>query len=153
MKTFKIAITLILVCSSFAVFAQETAEKPEKEKKIKAEKPYTVYDKSFKVTRVDVRKDLKGAENVIQIDASNSAGGTGILSTQAVLPPAVISNVNIVNGSYNQTRELGKTARGMSLQLLDVVFPCRVRINIADQFVDVEIKEKGFWKVAIVMAN
>lgn len=75
------------------------------------------------------------------------------MAAQAALPPAVIGNVNIVNGSYDQTRELSRTPRGISLQLLDVVFPCRVRLTISDQFVDAEIKEAGFWKVAIAFAN
>ncbi|MEJ7692611.1 hypothetical protein [Daejeonella sp.] len=152
MKTLKLILTLSLLSSAFFVYAQDTAEKSEKKQKIKVEKPFTIHDKSFRVVRVDVRKDLKGAQNVIQIDATNAAGGTGTL-TQATLPPAVITNVNIVNGSYNQTRELGKTPRGMSLQLLDVVFPCRVRLTISDQFVDVEIKEAGFWKVAVGLAK
>lgn len=153
MKTFKLILLLMLSSAMFGAYAQDTIAKAEKKEKVKAVKPFIVHDKSFKVTRVDVRKDVKGAKNVIQIDASNSAGGTGIISTQSVLPPAVITNVNIVNGSYNQTRDMAKTARGMSLQLLDVVFPCRVRITILDQFVDVEITEPGFWKVAVALAN
>ena len=143
----------MLACFSLAVFAQDKSENTEKKGKAKPEKPYIVHDKSFKVVRVDVRKDLKGEENVIQIDASNASGGTGMLSTQTTLAPAVITNVNIVTGAYNQTRELAKTSRGMTLQLLDVRFPCRVRITVSDQFVDVEVKEPGFWKVAIGLAN
>ncbi len=153
MRTLKLTIVLMLTCSFCAVFAQDNTEKPGKKEKVKAEKPYIIHDKSFKVTRVDVRRDLKGADDVIQIDATNAAGGTGMISTHATLPPAVITNVNIVNGSYNQTRELAKTPRGMSLQLLDVVFPCRVRLTISGQYVDVEIKESGFWKVIIGLAN
>ncbi|SKB86484.1 hypothetical protein [Daejeonella lutea] len=153
MKIFGLSILLVLSCSFYGAYAQDTTTKAEKKEKIKAVKPYIVHDKSFKVTRVDVRKDMKGAKNVIQIDASNSAGGTGIMATQTVLPPAVITNVNIVNGSYNQTRDMAKTARGMSLQLLDVVFPCRIRVSILDQMVDVEITEPGFWKVTIALAN
>jgi hypothetical protein len=153
MKKVKFVIVLMLACFSLTVVGQDAAEKPAKKEKVKVEKPFTVHDKSTKVTRVDVRKDLKGVENVIQIDALNSAGGAGLITSSTPLPPAEITNVNIVQGSYNQTRELGKTPRGMSMQLLDVVFPCRVRVTISDQFVDVEIKEAGFWKVAVSLAN
>jgi hypothetical protein len=153
MKKLKFVIVLTLACISLTVVAQEAAEQPAKKEKVKVERPFMVHDKSVKVTRVDVRKDLKGAENVIQIDALNSAGGAGRITSNTPLPPAVITNVQIVQGSYNQTRELGSTSRGMSLQLLDVVFPCRVRVTISDQFVDVEIKEAGFWKVAVSLAN
>lgn len=153
MNILKLVLVLLLSISFAGSYAQDTIVKDQKKEKVKAVKAFTVHDKSFKVTRVDVRKDVKGAENVIQIDATNSAGGTGLLATQGALPPAVITNINIVNGSFNQTRELSKTPRGMSLQLLDVVFPCRVRLTISDQFIDVEIKEAGFWKVAIALAN
>ncbi|MES3016907.1 MAG: hypothetical protein V4721_03965 [Bacteroidota bacterium] len=152
MKTFKLLLSLILMSSTLCVFAQDV-EKPGKKEKVKAEKPFTVYDKSFRVTRVDVRKDTKGAENVIQIDAANAAGGTAMMSTQTLLPPATISNIVIVTGNYNQTRELGKTPRGVSLQLLDVVFPFRARLTISDQYVDVEIREAGFWKIGVALAN
>lgn len=51
------------------------------------------------------------------------------------------------------TREISKTSRGMSMQLLDVVFPLRVRVTITDQFPDFEIKEAGFWKVSVGLIN
>jgi hypothetical protein len=32
---------------------------------------------------------------------------------------------------------------------MDVVFPVRLRITISNQNLDVEIKEAGFWKIAV----
>lgn len=123
------------------------------EKKVRVEKPYTVHDKTSKVSRVDIRKDEKGAQNIIQIDATNSSGGANMATRSMGMASAEISNVNVISGSYNMTREVSKTSRGMSMQLLDVVFPCRVRVTITDQFIDFEIKEPGFWKVAIGLIN
>lgn len=57
-----------------------------------------------------------------------------------------ITSINIINGNYNMTREISKTSRRMSMRLLDVVFPCRNRVTITDQFLDIEIKEAVFGK-------
>ena len=47
------------------------------------------------------------------------------------------------------TREISKSGRGITLQLLDVIFPFRVRLTISEQVLDLEIREAGFWKVAV----
>lgn len=153
MKSIKLFFTALITFSCLSVAAQDKAEKPEKKEKIKVEKPYMVHDRSSKVNRVDIRKDLKGVENVIQIDATNASGGANLASTDKSLATAAISSVNVISGNYNQTRELAKTARGMSMQLLDVVFPCRIRVNISDQYADIEIKEPGFWKISLGITN
>ncbi len=153
MKALKLFIALVLTFSGVVVIAQEKTEKAGKSEKVRAEKPFIIHDRSNKVSRVDVRKDSKGVENIIQIDATNASGGVSLASTNVSLSPAVINSVNVVMGNYNQTRELSKTARGMSMQLLDVVFPCRIRINVSDQNVDIEIKEPGFWKVSLGLTN
>lgn len=120
--------------------------------KTKAEKPFVIYEKTNKISRADIRKDNRGTENIIQIDATNASGGAGMM-TRAPLPPAEITGVTLVSGSYNMTRQLAKSGRGMSMQLLDVVFPCRVRVTVSEQIFDFEIKETGFWKVSLGLIN
>jgi len=88
--------------SSLTLFAQE--------KKVKVEKPFIVHDKTSKISRVDIRKDAKEAENVIQIDATNASGGANIASRSMGLASAEITSINIINGSYNMTREIPKPA-------------------------------------------
>ena len=144
MKSLKFFLAIFITISSFTLVAQE---------KVKAEKPFIVHDKTSKISRVDIRKDAKGVDNVIQIDATNASGGANMASRSTGLASAEITGVNIIDGSYNQTREVSKTSRGMSMQLLDVVFPCRVRVTISDQFLDIEIKEAGFWKVTVALIN
>jgi hypothetical protein len=144
MKASKCLLAVILTLSSFSLLAQE---------KVRAEKLFIVHDKTSKISRVEVRKDVKGAQNVIQIDATNASGGANMASRSMALASAEITGINIITGSFNMTREISKTSRGMSMQLLDVVFPCRVRISITDQFLDVEIKEAGFWKVTVALIN
>lgn len=144
MKSQKFVLALVILLNSFALMAQE---------RVREERPYIVHDKTNKITRVEVRKDVKGTQNVIQISASNASGGANIATRSAALAAAEITSVNIITGSYNQTREISKTSRGMSLELLDVVFPCRVRVTITDQVLDIEIKEPGYWKVTVGMVN
>jgi hypothetical protein len=32
---------------------------------------------------------------------------------------------------------------------MDVIYPVRLRMTISNQILDVEIKEAGFWKIAV----
>lgn len=144
MKRVKYFLAILVALNSFAVSAQE---------KVKAEKPFVVHDKTSKISRVDIRRDTKGTQNIIQIDATNSSGGANMASSSMGMAAADITGFNVINGSYNMTRQVSKSSRGMSVQLLDVIFPCRVRVTISDQFLDVEIKEPGFWKVVVGLIN
>lgn len=116
------------------------------------EKPFTVYEKGMLMTKVDVRKELRGTENIIQIEALNVSGGTALVRGP-VLPGAEINEVLATQGSYNMTRQLTKTGRGETLQIMDVVYPVRLRIVISQQILDVEIKEEGFWKIAVGLSQ
>ena len=100
------------------------------------------------MTKVDVRKELRGTENSVQIDALNVSGGSGLIRGQ-VLPGAEISQVLAIVGNYNLTRQISKSQRGESIKLMDVVYPLRLRMIISNQVLDVEIKEAGFWKIAV----
>ncbi|GEM_PF-3560310 len=142
MKIFKFLSVAVIVCLTLSVQAQKK-ERPEK-----PVKQFTIYEKGQYMTKVDVRKELRGTENSVQIDALNVSGGSGLIRGQ-VLPGAEISQVLAIVGNYNLTRQISKSQRGESIQLMDVVFPLRLRMTISDQVLDVEIKEAGFWKIAV----
>ena len=141
-KIFKVLSVAVIVCLSLLVHAQKK-ERPEK-----PVKQFTIYEKGQYMTKVDVRKELRGTENSVQIEALNASGGTGLIRGQ-VLPGAEISQVLATAGNYNLTRQISKSGRGESIQLMDVVFPVRLRISISNQVLDVEIKEAGFWKISV----
>jgi hypothetical protein len=107
-----------------------------------------IYEKGQYMTKVDVRKELRGTENTVQIDALNVSGGSGLIKGE-VLPGAEISQVLAIIGNYNLTRQISKSGRGESIQLMDVVYPLRLRITISNQVLDVEMKEAGFWKISV----
>ena len=142
MNVIKFLFIALIVSLSVSVQAQKK-EKPEK-----PVKQFTIYEKGQYMTKVDVRKELRGTENSIQIDALNVSGGSALIRG-AILPGANISQVLATMGNYNLTRQISKSGRGESIQLMDVVFPVRLRITISNEILDVEIKEAGFWKIAI----
>ena len=144
MKIFKLLCIAVIVCLSLLVQAQKK-ERPEK-----PVKQFTIYEKGQYMTKVDVRKELRGTENSVQIEVLNASGGSGLIRGQ-VLPGAEISEVLATAGNYNLTRQISKSGRGESIQLMDVVYPLRLRITISNQILDVEIKEAGFWKISVGM--
>lgn len=142
----KISRLLIILAMSVLMLSVSAQKAPE------VEKPFTVYEKGMLMTKVDVRKELRGTENIIQIEALNVSGGTALVRGP-VLPGAEINEVLATQGSYNMTRQLTKTGRGETLQIMDVVYPVRLRIVISQQILDVEIKEEGFWKIAVGLSQ
>lgn len=142
----KISRLLIILAMSVLMLSVSAQKAPE------VEKPFTVYEKGMLMTKVDVRKELRGTENIIQIEALNVSGGTALVRGP-VLPGAEINEVLATQGSYNMTRQLTKTGRGETLQIMDVVYPVRLRIVISQQILDVEIKEEGFWKITVGLSQ
>ena len=142
----KISRLLIILAMSVLMLSVSAQKAPE------IEKPFTVYEKGMLITKVDVRKELRGTENIIQIEALNVSGGTALVRGP-VLPGAEINEVLATQGSYNMTRQLTKTGRGETLQIMDVVYPVRLRIVISQQILDVEIKEEGFWKITVGLSQ
>jgi hypothetical protein len=141
MKLSTFPVIILMIMSSLIVAAQPKG-------KVEAEKLFAVHERGQYMTKVEVRKEVKGTENIVQIEALNVSGGSALIRGE-ILPGADISTISPVQGSYNMTRQISKSGRGMTLQLLDVIFPFRVRVTISDQVLDLEIKEAGFWKVSV----
>lgn len=139
MKLIKYIFLIIILLSVGPLMSQP---------KEKVEKPYYIYEKGQAMNKVIVRKELRGTENIVQIEVLNASGGTALVRGP-ILAGAEINEVIPTQGSFNLIRQISKSGRGESIQLLDVVFPVRLRINISGQFLEVEIKETGFWKIAV----
>lgn len=139
MKLIKYIFLLIILLSVGPLMSQP---------KEKVEKSYHIYEKGQSMNKVIVRKELRGTENIVQIEVLNASGGTALVRGP-ILAGAEINEVIPTQGSFNLIRQISKSGRGESIQLLDVVFPVRLRINISGQFLEVEIKDAGFWKIAV----
>ncbi len=143
MKSLKYILLIIMLLSVVTARSQPKA---------KAERPYQIYEKGQSMSNVSVRKEVRGTENIVQIEVLNASGGTALVRG-TILPGADIVEVIPTQGSFNLIRQITKSGRGETIQLIDVVFPVRLRINISQQFLEVEIKEAGFWKVAVGMTQ
>lgn len=143
MKGLKYIFLIIILLSVLTVRSQPKA---------KAERPYQIYEKGQSMTNVSVRKEVRGTENIVQIEVLNASGGTALVRG-TILPGADIVEVIPTQGNFSLIRQITKSGRGETIQLIDVVFPVRLRINISGQFLEVEIKEVGFWKIAVGMTQ
>ena len=133
-------LNIILLCSFIVPASQE--------------KMFVIYEQGAKVSRVDIRRDESSDEHIVEIEALNVTGGSISLSRRnPVLPPAEISSIISINGSYVISRDIRKSGRGVVLQLLNVVYPYRARVTISEQIVEFEVKQPGYWKVNIGLAQ
>lgn len=113
-----------------------------------------IYERSTKITRADIRRDATSQENTIEIEALNITGGSISLQRQnPVHPPAEISSIISINGSYLMSRDLRKSGRGVVMQLLNVVYPYRGRLTISEEIFEFEIRQPGYWKINIALAQ
>lgn len=143
MKLIKFLLIILITTSSLNLKGQS---------KTRAEKPYKIHEKGMYMSRVDIRKELRGIENSVQIAAMNMNGGVGLVSGE-ILPGAEITSITATQGSYNMSRQINKSGRGETIQITDVIFPVRLRITVSQQYLDVEIKEEGFWKISVLMTK
>ncbi len=158
MKNLKIMMIALVALAVFSVNAQSNP-KP----KPKPESPYTILERGQHMTKVSIIKNLRGKENLVQIDANNLTGGTARIVGSEVagedfqighveeLPGADITEVVAFIGSYNALREVSKSGRGEIIQLTQPVFPLKLRITISTQVLEVLIKEEGNWKISVGM--
>ncbi|SKB86480.1 hypothetical protein [Daejeonella lutea] len=118
------------------------------------EQPFVVYERGAKVSRADIKHDNTSNDRIIQIEALNVSGGSISMGrSNPVLPPANISSIISVNGSYVMTRDVRRSGRGVVIQLLNVVYPYRARLTISEQIFEFEVKQPGFWKINIVVSQ
>lgn len=143
MKLIKYIFLIIILLSVGPLMSQP---------KEKVERPYHIYEKGQSMNKVIVRKELRGTENIVQVEVLNASGGTALVRGP-ILAGAEINEIIPTQGSFSLIRQISRSGRGETIQLQDVIFPVRLRINISGQFLEVEIKEAGFWKIAVGMTQ
>lgn len=156
MRKYTCFLAVLIALSSLAVSAQEkiVTASNEKKKSSRPEKAFIIYEKGPLMSKTSFRKDTKAAGNIIEIEALNVTGGSILMGREKpVLPPAEITDIIPMLGSYASTRDISNSGRGVVKQLLDVVYPYRARITVSEQVIEFEIKEPGFWKVGIFVTQ
>jgi hypothetical protein len=149
-------LAIIVALSSFSVSAQEKAVivSTKQKKSAKPEKAFAIYEKGALMSKATFRKREKSAGNIIEIEALNITGGSILMGReQQVLPPAEITEIIPMVGSYASTRNISSSGRGVVMQLLDVIYPYRARMTVSEQVIEFEIKEPGFWRVDIAVTQ
>jgi hypothetical protein len=152
MKSVNYLFFALMTLYSFTAGAQSKG-------KTKSGDGYTIYEKGSYMAYVEVRKDIKGLNNVVQIQAMNVSGGSGTITmpgsskveSGGILPGADITDISLVQGRYNSVRDVMKTPKSVTKKLIDVEYPLRIRVNISQQILDVELKEPGSWNVLVRM--
>lgn len=160
MKPLIVLLAIFLCLSSASAVAQQKADvvKSLKEKPAKTEKTFSIIEKGVLLTKATFRREGKASANVIEIEALNVSGGSISLGNyssgaSAILPPANISDISQITGSYSSTRDVSKSGRGVVMQLLDVNYPFRARMIISEQILEFEITEPGFWKISVSVSQ
>jgi hypothetical protein len=114
------------------------------------EQTFVVYERGAKVSKAEIRRDAVSKENIIEIEALNVSGGSISMGRRnPVLPPAEVSSIISINGSYVVSRDIRKSGRGVVMQLLNVVYPYRARLTVSEQIFEFEVKQPGFWRINI----
>ncbi len=139
MKSFKLLLLLAITLPFLSTQAQEKAKLPN------AEKQYIVHERARQITRLDIRKNNKAKENVVQIETQSVTGGSATL-LKGDVPTVEITTMEAVVGSFGRRNEVLRTGRSVVLRLSDVVYPLRLRLTFSDRPVlEVEFKEPGTW--------
>lgn len=120
---------------------------------------FIVHSKTAEINSVDI-KFKKSKLNAVYITlSSKSAGSTfsespsGNEARWAAVPPPQISNITLMEGFYSSFEKRTETQRSNSYQLTQVKYPLRLKIEISNQNLDIEILEEGDWEVKIMLDN
>ncbi len=154
MKKLNIVLIIFICLFSFSAIGQDklVVTNKDKAKPAKAERQFSIIEKGALISKASFRKDNKASGNVIEIEAFNTSGGS-VSGLSALLAPATISDITSLAGNYLSTRDVSKSGRGVVMQLLDVTFPYRGRINVSGQVLEFEISEPGFWRISLAVSE
>lgn len=140
MKKLAYLIIGLIICSVADVNAQV-------KQKVR---PYTVLEKGRYINKLNIIKDSRRKINTVQIEAIILSGGIARLAGDD-MPGAEISEVVAFAGSFNALRKVSKSGRGETIQLTQVEFPLKLRMNISGEVLEVELKEEGYWTISVAI--
>ncbi|HEY0669271.1 MAG TPA: hypothetical protein VGD22_13885, partial [Sphingobacteriaceae bacterium] len=120
---------------------------------------FIIHLKSAHVTEVDVKR-RKSSNNNVSINLTNSNSGatfstnpSGDQANWQQIPPPQLTDITVLEGLYDNIQKNKENARTTSTMLSQVKYPLRIKIEISDQNVDVELLEEGDWIINITLDN
>jgi len=113
----------------------------------KNENPWIVHSKTGSVREVQVEYNSDPL-NRIKIVVTNTTGGAQT-SSGATMPRYTVDNVQVLKGHYERLTSLESHLKSTETTLIEVIFPMRVKLNIASEEVELEFFESGSYIVNI----
>lgn len=127
---------------------------------LQSKESFIVHLKSAHVTEVDVKR-RKSSNNNVNINLTNSNSGStystnpseGHQANWQQVPPPQLTDITVLEGLYDNIQKNKENARTTSTTLSQVKYPLRIKIEISDQNVDVELLEEGDWIINVTLDN
>jgi hypothetical protein len=113
----------------------------------KNENPWIVHSKTGSVREVQVEYSSDQL-NRVKIVVTNTTGGAQT-SSGATMPRYTVDLVQVLKGHYERLTSLESHLKSTETTLLEVIFPMRVKLNIASEEVELEFFESGSYIVNI----
>lgn len=113
------------------------------------EVPFKVQGKGYNVQTISVKPDTKQAPLQIVIDLSSVMSGSD--DTHGTIPKPVISNIQILKGSFMTRSEVTNMTKRNMYYLTDVIFPFSASFRIAEEDIVIDFNNPNCYRVEIVM--
>lgn len=120
---------------------------------------FIIHNKTAHIRSVDIKGKKTTAQNITIILSSENAGAAfsetpeGNNAKWDLIPPPQITDITVMNGFYSTLQKTNQNARSTSTFLSQVRYPIRLKVEISDQKLEVEIVEAGSWTIKIILDN
>lgn len=116
----------------------------------KYEQAFSVLNKSVHVTSVQIRK-INGAQKQVDIYL-DSETGKQVGSFGGTITPPVLTDISLVNGTYQKLVQNPNLGKKVFYSLEDVTFPFRALFRVDNDLFEVEFFEPGKWTLDVRMS-
>lgn len=113
------------------------------------EVPFKIQGKGYNVQTISVKPDTKQAPLQIVIDLSSVMSGSD--DTHGTIPKPVLSNIQILKGSFMTRSEVTNMTKRNMYYLTDVIFPFSASFRISDEDIVIDFNNPNCYRVEIVM--
>jgi len=111
--------------------------------------PFKVQGKGYNVQTITVKPDTK--QNPLQIVIDLSSVMSGSDDTHGTIPKPVLSNIQILKGSFMTRSEVTNMTKRNMYYLTDVIFPFSASFRISDEDIVIDFNNPNCYRVEIVM--
>ncbi len=114
------------------------------------EKPYLVYKNTIKITSIAFQH-VNDTKNEIELFLNSETGGGSPTFGAPAVPKPEITDIQIINGTYQQKKVNDSYAKKIGYLFEEVTFPFRAvfTVNYGADIFEIEVFESGKWKVEV----